>query len=600
MKAISIRRRGGAADPHEWPADLHPLLVRVFAARGLTPADLSKVRLADLAAPSAIGGMLRACELLTAAIASNQRICVVGDFDCDGATGTAVAVRGLRLLGARNVGYRVPNRFRDGYGLSPGLVDSLAGVDTPHLIVTVDNGIASHAGIAAARARDIRVIVTDHHLPGEALPDADAIVNPNVVAADRCAHANPLCESCAADARMNGAFPSRALAGVGVMFYLLLALRAHLRAAGAFAAQGIVEPDLSSLLDLVALGTVADLVPLDANNRILVEAGLRRIRSGRCSAGVTALYNAAGRDPTRAVASDLGFALGPRINAAGRLDDMGLGIECLLSDEHARAAALAAQLSSINTQRQELQSAMVEQAEAMVAGFIERYRDAALPHGIVLYEPDWHPGVVGLVASKLKERLNRPVVACAPAEEGSAELRGSARSIAGFHLRDAMAEVDACCPGLIVRFGGHAMAAGLTITAANLERFAAEFDAVARRRLDAAMLEEFIWSDGELAGADFCFDAAQALRYAAPWGQGFTEPAFDNVFDVESWRAVGERHLKLKLRLGGHAESLEAIMFNALDAMPPPSRLRAVYQLDVDQWNGRDRLQLLVRHIEPA
>lgn len=619
MKPISIRRRNGAADFHEWPADLHPLLVRVFAARGLTPVDLLKVRLADLAAPSAIGGMVRACELLTAAIASNQRICVVGDFDCDGATGTAVAVRGLRLLGARNVGYRVPNRFRDGYGLSPGLVDSLAGVETPHLIVTVDNGIASHAGIAAARARDIRVIVTDHHLPGEALPDADAIVNPNVVAVDRCAHANPLCESCAADARMNIAFPSKALAGVGVVFYLLLALRAHLRAAGAFAAQGIVEPDLSALLDLVALGTVADLVPLDANNRILVEAGLRRIRSGRCSAGVTALYNAAGRDPTRAVASDLGFALGPRINAAGRLDDMGLGIECLLSDEHAHATALAAQLSSINTQRQELQSAMVEQAEAMVAGFVERYRDTALPHGIVLYEPDWHPGVVGLVASKLKERLNRPVVAFAPAiaekcEHGSSlfdpraqdvrtgnlELRGSARSIAGFHLRDAMAEVDASCPGLIIRFGGHAMAAGLTIEAANLERFAAEFDAVARRRLDAVMLEEFIWSDGELASADFCFDAAQALRYAAPWGQGFTEPAFDNVFEVESWRAVGERHLKLKLRLGGHAESLEAIMFNALDAMPPPSRLRAVYQLDVDQWNGRDRLQLLVRHIEPA
>ncbi|MEO7323339.1 MAG: single-stranded-DNA-specific exonuclease RecJ [Dokdonella sp.] len=590
MKPTSIRRRAVASGVHVWPSDLHPLLARIFAARGLAPADMANMRLADLATPAALGGIERACELLAAAIASNQRICVVGDFDCDGATGTAVAVRGLRMLGAGNVAYRVPNRFRDGYGLSAGLVDTLIGADAPHLIITVDNGIASHAGVAAARARGIRVVVTDHHLPGESLPDADAIVNPNV---------------------LGDLFPSKVLAGVGVMFYLLLALRARLypgdhpdRQDHAVAMQGrtlekSARPDLSSLLDLVALGTVADLVPLDANNRILVEAGLRRIRAGRCCAGVTALYSAAGRDTTRAVASDLGFALGPRINAAGRLDDMGIGIECLLSDDPLRAAALAGQLSSINAQRQELQSAMVDQAEGMVAGFLDRYSaDDALPHGIVLYEPDWHPGVVGLVASKLKERLNRPVVAFAPAEEGSAELRGSARSIAGFHLRDALAEVDAMCPGLMIRFGGHAMAAGLTMAASKLERFAAEFDAVARCRLDADMLTQCVWSDGELAAGDFSFDAAHALRYAAPWGQGFAEPAFDNVFDVESWRAVGERHLKLKLRLEGRGESFEAIMFNALEVMPPPSRLRAVYQLDVDQWNGRDRLQLLVSHIE--
>jgi single-stranded-DNA-specific exonuclease len=577
MKPIAIRRRSGATTNHVWPVDLHPLLARVFAARGLAPVDVARMRLADLAAPTALGGLGQACTLLAAAIAANQRICVVGDFDCDGATGTAVAVRGLRMLGAGNISYRVPNRFRDGYGLSAGLVDTLVGAETPGLILTVDNGIASHAGVAAARARGIRIVVTDHHLPGETLPDADAIVNPNVA---------------------GDAFLSKALAGVGVMFYLLLALRAHLRTTGAFAVRGVAEPDLSALLDLVALGTVADLVPLDGNNRILVDAGLRRIRAGRCCAGVAALYAVSGRDMARAVASDLGFALGPRINAAGRLDDMGLGIECLLSDEPAHAAALAERLSSINAQRQELQSAMVEQAEVMVAGFLDRYRDGALPHGIVLYEPDWHPGVVGLVASKLKERLNRPVVACAPAEEGSDELRGSARSIAGFHLRDALAEVDAMCPGLIARFGGHAMAAGLTISAANLARFAAEFDAVARRRLDADMLEQCIWSDGELAAGDFDFDTAQALRYAAPWGQGFAEPAFDNAFEVESWRAIGERHLKLKLRLAGRTELIEAIMFNALESMPPPSRLRAVYQLDVDQWNGRDRLQLLVRYIE--
>lgn len=622
MKPVAIRRRVHATAEHAWPADLHPLLARVFATRGLTPADIAPRRLADLAVPSALGGLERACALLAEMIHANRRICVVGDFDCDGATGTAVAMRGLRLLGATAVNYRVPNRFRDGYGLSPGLVESLAGACdglAPDLILTVDNGIASHAGVAVARAHGIRVVVTDHHLPGDTLPDADAIVNPNVVNIEKCRHVekcgegsplcdsrdqedrishSPLCDRCAQDARLNAQFPSKALAGVGVVFYLLLALRAHLRATGAFAANSAPEPDLSALLDLVALGTVADLVPLDANNRILVAAGLQRIRARRCCAGITALCNVAKRDQTRAVASDLGFALGPRLNAAGRLEDMSVGIECLLTDDHSRAMELADRLSSINTQRQELQATMVEQAEAMVAGFLSRYRDDSLPHGIVLYEPDWHPGVVGLVASKLKEHLNRPVIACAPTAAGSDELRGSGRSIAGFHLRDALAEVDACHPGLIARFGGHAMAAGLTIAAANLARFAAEFDAVARRRLDPELLERQIWSDGELDADDFTLDVAQALRYAGPWGQAFPEPAFDNVFEIESWRAVGERHLKMRLRLPNRAEAFDAIMFNALEAMPPPSRVRAVYQLDLDNWNGRDRLQLLVRHIE--
>ncbi|MEO7063229.1 MAG: single-stranded-DNA-specific exonuclease RecJ [Dokdonella sp.] len=576
MKPVAIRRRSGLPGAHAWPADMHPLLVRVYASRGLAPADVAHRRLADLVAPSALGGVGLACEILADAITNGHRICVVGDFDCDGATGTAVAVRGLRMLGACDVGYRVPNRARDGYGLSASLVASLA-EPAPELIITVDNGIASHAGVAAAHARGMRVVVTDHHLPGPTLPEADAIVNPN----------SP-----------GDTFPSKSLAGVGVMFYLLLALRAHLRVSGAFAADNVAEPDLSTLLDLVALGTVADLVPLDINNRILVEAGIKRIRAGRCCAGISALYTAAGRDVTRAVASDLGFAIGPRINAAGRLDDMGVGIECLLTDDPTRALTLAGQLSSINAQRQDLQSTMVDQAETMVAGFLNRHRDDSLPHGIVLYEPDWHPGVVGLVASKLKERLNRPVIACAPAEEGSMELRGSARSIAGFHLRDALAEVDVGCPGLITRFGGHAMAAGLTISMENLPRFAAEFDVVARRRLDADMLEQCVWSDGELRGSDFTVEAAHVLRYAVPWGQGFAEPAFDNLFDVQSWRAVGERHLKLSLRLPGGTELFEAIMFNAVEMMPPPSRLRAVYQLDLNEWNGRVRLQLLVRHIE--
>jgi single-stranded-DNA-specific exonuclease len=593
MNAPAIRRRAAAADAHAWPPDLHPLLARVFAARGLAPADVARIRLADLAAPALLGGVERACALLDEAIERDLRVLVVGDFDADGATGTAVAVRGLRLLGARRVAYRVPNRFRDGYGLSAELVATLAG-DPPDLIVTVDNGIACHAGVAAARALGIRVVVTDHHLPGETLPPSDAIVNPNAVLPEACGHASPPCGDCARQAR-----GTASLAGVGVVFYLLLALRARRRARGAYAAPA-AEPDLAALLDLVALGTVADLVPLDANNRILVDAGLRRIRAGRCCAGVAALYRSAGRDPRRAVAGDLGFALGPRINAAGRLDDMSLGIECLLADDPLRATELAERLSAINAERQELQAAMVEQAEAMIAAYLARYRAEALPYGIVLHEPDWHPGVVGLVASKLKERLHRPVVACAPAEPGATELRGSARSIPGFHLRDALAEVDALCPGLIARFGGHAMAAGLSLPQAHLPRFAAEFDAVARRRIDAEWLDACAWSDGELAPEEFTAEVARVLRYARPWGQGFAEPAFDNVFSVESWRAVGERHLRLTLRPEGRSEPVEAIMFDAAAAMPPPARVRALYQLDLNDWNGRERLQLLVRHIEAA
>jgi len=576
MKAIAIRRRACETDVRAWPAAVHPVLARIYAARGLAADAALDPKLSHLADPSTLGGLDRACELLLDAIDRDRRICIVGDFDADGATGTAVAVRGLRLLGARDVGYRVPNRFTHGYGLSPGLVDDLA-ADAPDLLVTVDNGIACHAGVAAARERGMQVIVTDHHLPGAALPAADAIVNPNVA---------------------GDGFPSKAIAGVGVMFYLLLALRARLRAAGRFA--GGAEPDLSVLLDLVALGTVADLVALDANNRVLVAAGLRRIRAGRACAGISALCRVAGRETARLIASDFAFALAPRINAAGRLDDMRLGIECLVTDDVVRANELADQLSAINAQRQDMQAAMVEQGEAIVAAFIAEHGDEAFPHGVVLYQQDWHAGVVGLVASKLKERLHRPVVAFAPAGDDSEELRGSARSIAGFHLRDALAEVDVRCPGMIARFGGHAMAAGLSLAARHLAAFAAEFDAVARGRLDAELLEHVMWSDGELGAADLCFELATALRFGGPWGQAFAEPAFDNVFRVESWRLVGEKHLQLRLVVDGAVEVLEAIMFNALEYLPPPERLRALYHLDVDTWNGRDRLRLLVRHFEAA
>ena len=575
MKPTAIRRRACSFDAASWPAAVHPVLARIYALRGLAADAPLDPKLSGLADPSALGGLDRACELLLDAIDHDRTICIVGDFDADGATGTAVAVRGLRLLGARDVRYRVPNRLRHGYGLSPGLVDELA-EDSPALIVTVDNGIACHAGVAAARSRGIRVVVTDHHLPGATLPEADAIVNPNVA---------------------GDAFPSKAIAGVGVMFCLLLALRAHLRTGGRYV--GAAEPDLAVLLDLVALGTVADVVPLDANNRVLIAAGLRRMRGGRACVGLAALCRVAGRDMTRLIASDLAFAIAPRINAAGRLDDMRLGIECLLTDDPARASELAEQLSAINAQRRDMQTTMVEQGEAIVAAFIATHGDEACPHGVVLFEESWHPGVIGLVASKLKERLNRPVVAFAPGGEGE-DLRGSARSIAGFHLRDALAEIDARRPGLIGRFGGHAMAAGLSLPPQHLGEFAAEFDAVARERIDRDVLEQVIWSDGELGATDFSFDLAFALRFGGPWGQAFPEPTFDNVFRVDSWRIVGEKHLSLRLSFDGCAGTFEAIMFDAIDYVPPPQHIRAIYHLGVDEWNGRDRLRLTVVHFEAA
>jgi single-stranded-DNA-specific exonuclease len=573
-----IARRAVPEAAVDWPAGIHPVLRRIYAARGVaSPADIEH-RLTGLLSPLALGGIDCACELLEAAIREDARIFVVGDYDCDGATGTAVGVRGLRLLGARDVGYAVPNRMRHGYGLSPAIVDELL-PRKPDVLITVDNGVAAHAGVAAAKARGMRVIVTDHHLPGATLPDADAIVNPNL-------DADP--------------FPSKALAGVGVMFYLLLALRARLRECGWFEDRGIPEPDLSELLDLVALGTVADLVPLDRNNRILVEAGLRRIRAGRSCAGIAALIGSGKRDFPRIVAADLGFAVGPRVNAAGRLDDMTLGIECLLTDDAGRASELAELLSAINAERRDLQDGMTAQASAEVDKWISMRGADALPHGVVLFDPEWHHGVVGLVASKLKESLHRPVIACAPAGQHADEIKASGRSVPGFHLRDALAEVDARHPGLIQRFGGHAMAAGLSLKRSDLEAFGKAFDAVARSRLSVDMLDAVALTDGELGAQDFTLDLAQQLRYAGPWGQGFPEPEFEGKFSVESWKVVGEKHLKLKLRHPDLAEPLDGIAFGAYSGERPPSRLRAVFALDVNEWNGRQTLQLLIRLMSPA
>ncbi|MBX3693206.1 single-stranded-DNA-specific exonuclease RecJ [Dokdonella sp.] len=575
MRPIEIRQRESAGVVGGWPEHVHPVLHRVYAQRGIVDPREVEHRLGALASPDLLGGIDTACDMLEHAITHERRITIVGDFDCDGATGTAVAVRGLRLLGAKHVDFRVPNRVLHGYGLSPALVATLD--PRPDLVVTVDNGIASHAGIDAARARGIDVLVTDHHLPAATLPAARAIVNPNID---------------------GDAFPSKALAGVGVMFCLLIALRARMRVRRAFAAGA--EPDLSALLDLVALGTVADLVPLDFNNRILVEAGLRRIRSRRACAGIQALLDVAGRDPTGVVAADLGYVLGPRINAAGRLEDMAIGIECLLSDDVHEARILAARLSAINAERRDLQDTMVEQGEAVVARWIAQHGSEALPFGVTLFDDDWHAGVVGLVASKLKERLHRPVVACAPAGDGSDEVRGSARSIRGVHVRDLLAEVDARCPGLIRRFGGHAMAAGLSLARADVARFAAEFDAVVRERTARELFDPVLYSDGELEPADICLELAQQLRAAGPWGQGFAEPLFDNVFELDSWRIVGGRHWRLDLRLPGCTGVIEAILFNAEAGSAPPPRFRAAYQLDVNEWNGRQRVQLVVRHLQAA
>jgi len=494
-------------------------------------------------------------------------------IDVDGATACALAVRGLRLLGAERVTPAVPNRLVHGYGLSPLLVEELAAL-RPDLLVTVDHGIACHAGVSAAKSKGWRVLVTDHHLPGEALPPADAIVNPNL---------------------RGDAFPSKMLAGVGVMFYALLALRKRLREAGAFA-HG--EPDLAALLDLVAVGTVADLVPLDANNRALVAAGLRRLRGGRGCAGLQALAEISGREAAKLSAADIGFAIAPRLNAAGRLEDMSLGIECLLCDDAARARELAEILHGINAERRGVQQQMTDQAAAALARLAGDEGDA--PIAACLFDPEWHPGVVGLVASKMKDRLHRPVIAFAPAEPGSATLRGSARSIPGFHIRDALAAIDAAQPGLIGKFGGHAMAAGLSLDEAGLPAFRDAFAAHAAAVLAPEQLQAEILSDGELLPHEFDRAHAEALRDGGPWGQGFPEPLFDGEFGVADWRVVGERHLKLVLRLEGRREPLNAIHFGGWRDMPPPPRVRLAYRLAPDDYRGGQAIQLLVEHLQAA
>ncbi|MDO9467610.1 MAG: single-stranded-DNA-specific exonuclease RecJ, partial [Thiobacillus sp.] len=481
----------------------------------------------------------------------------------DGATACAVGVRGLRMLGAQ-VDFIVPNRLEHGYGLSPDIV-KLAAARQPDLLVTVDNGIAAVEGVAAANALGIPVLVTDHHLPGDALPDAACIVNPN----------QPGC-----------GFASKNLAGVGVMFYVLLALRAELRARGAYAEQP--EPDLRALLDLVALGTVADVVKLDANNRTLVAQGLARMRAGKASAGINALFRAAARDPARATVFDLGFMLGPRLNAAGRIDDMALGIECLLADDPIRAQQLAQQLDTLNRARRDVESGMLDEALAILASF-----SPTDSHSLTAWQPGWHIGVIGILASRLKDTFHRPTIVLANSENG--ELKGSGRSIPGLHLRDALDLVDKRHPGLILKFGGHAMAAGLSLPADRQDEFSQAFEAVVRELLDPADLEGVIETDGELDPADHSYALAEQLDHAV-WGQGFPAPLFTGTFDVLAQRVVGEKHLKLKL--GRDGVVFEAMRFFHPD--PLPARIHAVYALMPNAFNGQQSLQLKLQHWDPA
>ncbi|HPP97731.1 MAG TPA: single-stranded-DNA-specific exonuclease RecJ [Ottowia sp.] len=544
---------------------VHPLLARLYAARGVTSAAELDDGLARLLPPADLKGAQAAAVLLADAIAAGKRLCIVADYDCDGATACAVGLRGLRLLGARHVDYLVPDRVVDGYGLTPPIAERVAarGAD---LLITVDNGIASVEGVARARQLGLQVLVTDHHLPGAELPRADVIVNPN----------QPGC-----------AFASKALAGVGVMFYVLLALRAELRRRGVFSATH--QPRLDSLLPLVALGTVADVVPLDANNRRLVAQGLARIRAGQLPAGLDALFSIAGRAAPRATTFDFGFALGPRINAAGRLADMTLGIELLLSDDAARADELARQLDAINRERREIEGGMREQAMQIAEGLIDVTQEP--PPALAVFDPDFHEGVVGIVAARLKDRWHRPafVFAASGAPGREHELKGSGRSIAGFHLRDALDLVAKRHPGVLLRFGGHAMAAGCTIAEDQFERFEQALQDIAAEWLDAATLTRRLPTDGPLPAQYRRPDVADTL-HAAVWGQGFAPPLFSEELEVISQRLVGERHLALKLRHQG--QPVDGIWFGHTE--PLPARALLAFRLEADEWQGVRRVRLLV------
>ena len=589
MNTSAIKRRPvPAVDPAQWP-EVPEIIQRIYAARGVLSLSELDHRLSKLLPPSLLGDIDNAAALLAQAIMQDQTIMIAGDFDCDGATGSAVAYRGLRMLGSKHLHFTIPNRARHGYGLSPGLVEDM--VPVPNLIVTVDSGVASVDGVAVAKDKGITVVITDHHLPGDVLPAADAIVNPNL---------------------KNDGFPSKSLAGVGVMFYTLLATLRHLRTIHWFNDER-PEPNLTSLLDLVAVGTVADLVVLDANNRLIVEAGLRRIRAGRCSPGLLSLIAIGGRDYRQLVSSDIAFSIAPRINAAGRLEDMRIGVQCLITDDPVMATYYANQLEEINNARKERQQEMISEAERALglSGPTEGADGApetgsvatgaqSTTSGVVLFDPSWHAGIVGLVSSKLKDALHRPVIALAPASPGSTELRGSARSIPGFHLRDALAIVDTRNPGLMKKFGGHAMAAGLSLSLENVERFRVEFDRVASELITDDMLESSVYSDGELSPDELSVDFAKYLGTWGPWGQGFPQPCFDGVFQVVEHAIRKDVHLQLTLVDLRSGVYIKAMHFGGYKGQAIPERVRIAYELGVNLWKERESLQLMIRHLEPV
>ncbi|HBC3405950.1 single-stranded-DNA-specific exonuclease RecJ [Vibrio parahaemolyticus] len=576
---IEIQRRP-EPDLSLLPDSIPPILKRIYINRGITDIAQLETSARGLHSYQKLGGIEQAVELLFQAIQEQKRIIVVGDFDADGATSSALSVLALRMLGSNNVDYLVPNRFEDGYGLSPEVVDQALELGA-EMIMTVDNGVSSIEGVRYAKENGITVLVTDHHLPGQVLPEVDAMVNPNL-------------DSCA--------FPSKALAGVGVAFYLMMALCVHMRKHNWFAQQGMQEPKLMELIDLVALGTVADVVPLDENNRILVHQGLQRIRAGKARPGIQALIEVAKRDARRLVASDFGFALGPRINAAGRLDDMSFGVELLMCNNIHAARRMASELDGLNQTRKEIEEGMKQEAMA----FCERLQfgeNSELPYGLSLFQRDWHQGVIGILASRIKEKFHRPVIAFSDGGEGA--IKGSCRSIPGLHMRDALDFIDTQNPGLIIKFGGHAMAAGLTIKEQDFERFSRLFDEVVKKELDEAALKGVILTDGELKPEEFSMHIAEQLRAGGPFGQAFPEPIFDGEFKVLHQKLVGEKHLKLMLEplYKGHPTNvmIDGIAFNVdLRRWPDASvkTVRLAYKLDVNEFRGNQSLQLMIDHIE--
>ena len=570
-----IRYRTADLNCCHFDEDVPALLQRIYAGRGVVDQQELSLGLAELPPPDQLHGLGEAVRLLTEALRGEQSVLVVGDFDADGATSTVVAVLALRCMGCRRVDFLVPNRFQYGYGLTPEIA-ALAGQRRPDLIITVDNGISSHAGVTSAKALGMKVLITDHHLPGADLPKADAIVNPH---------------------QRDCLFPGKNLAGVGVIFYLMSALRSHLRDVGWFTDQHRAEPNLARWLDLVALGTVADVVTLDKINRVLVAQGVRRIQAGQARPGILALLELANRDHRHLVAADLGFAVGPRLNAAGRLEDMSIGINCLLTDDVGEARRLALQLDELNRDRRTIEADMEREALSIVSAL--RFDEDTMPWGLCLMDAQWHQGVVGLLASRIKDRFHRPVIAFAKGNDS--DLKGSARSIPGLHIRDVLDTVAAENPGLVDKFGGHAMAAGLSLPANNFDRFAMAFDTEVRRLLTAADLEAEIITDGELEVEQLNLAVAQQLRAGGPWGQQFPEPSFYGKFNVIEHRIVGERHLKLTLGCPTEGGQLvDAIAFGAVDKhelADLPAQLAMVYRLDVNEYRGRQSVQLLVEKL---